>query len=107
MEYKKSSKRIIITANNMKKSKQQLLGKADLDIMLYKLKNYYDFIQIMKENKKKKMEDLNFKYDTYDQTVKEVHNLGNIEVEQFNQPFKVSILNSKTTKESKESIQEK
>jgi len=91
----------------MKKSKQQLLGKADLDIMLYKLKNYYDFIQIMKENKKKKMEDLNFKYDTYDQTVKEVHNLGNIEVEQFNQPFKVSILNSKTTKESKESIQEK
>ena len=108
MDKRKSSKKIIIHEKKDTTVKaKQLLVKSDLEIMLYKLKNYYDYIQIMKDNKAKKMDDLKFKYDNYDKTVEEIHNLGNLNIEKFNKPFLVSILNSKSTKESKESIEER
>ncbi len=106
-ERKKSNKRYFLTAPDKTKKTKQLLGKSDLDIMLYKLKNYYDYIQIMEESKTKQIDDLNFQYDNYDKEVREIYDLGNIDCGNINKPFKVSILNSKTTKESKEQIQEK
>jgi len=88
------------------KKTKQLLEKSDLDVILFRLKHYYDFIQIMKDNKKKQMENLKFNYTNHDTAVNDIHNFGNIDC-MNNKPFVVSILSSKSTKDSKDNIQDK
>ncbi len=84
---------------------KQMKAKTDLELILYKLKSFYDTISIMQQQKSKRMEDLQLQHDQAIRELKERKDHANIDSEKMKLPFIVSILNSKNVKETKEEIQ--
>ena len=106
---KKVHKRLEIVESLLPKMlpNEKMKSKEELDGILFTLKNYYDTISIMQQEKSKSLSNLRFQYDKFCSDIKEVHDYSNIDSAKIHSPFICSILNSKNVKETKGEIQDK
>jgi len=86
---------------------RNMKSKKDLDVVLFKLKGYYDAISIMQQEKNNSMNNLRFLYERTSMEIQEIHDHSNIDSDKLKSPFIVSIVNNENVKETKEKIQQR
>ena len=98
-------KKVLLHEKQRQVEPKKLLGHSDLQSMLYKLKCYHDFTQVMKKEKQTKSDIINTRIENYDQTIQEKIRYAQVKQGIPNSKIQVSIKNPGILKESKEDIE--